>query len=293
VAGDPVSRERTSVVTPAVASDITTTDTKVATYKNSKATINVIKRTMTGVQPRPDWSGKHATGTIVAFIADVVLTDGTALQSAFAKGTFARNSSETVSVMAKNNKAVLAINGDYSSFRMNGIVISEGKSYLDKGKRQGLATRRDGSALVYDETKTTAAKLLDDNVWLTQSFGPSLIQDGKVPAAGIEDFEVDFDVKPGTPGSIQGPQPRTGIGYVEKNHFVLIVVDGRGANNSQGVTMTEFAEMFITTGATLAYNIDGGQSASMYFNSGILNKPTDINGNSAERPTSNLIYIAK
>lgn len=254
-------------------------DTQIGTYSNSKARITVKKRV-------------SGTGedTVVSFIADVTLTDGTALQSAFANNSFSRSSTQNVSAMAKANKAVLAINGDYSSFRMNGIVVSNGVSYLDKGKRQGLALLRDGTAKVYDETTTNAAKLLSENVWQTQSFGPGLVVDGKIPS-GIDTYEIDDfgNVSPGAPGSIQGLNPRTGIGFIEKNHFIIIVVDGRKANNSRGATMPEFAQMFVDAGAKLAYNLDGGASETMYFNGITVNKPSD----GTERPTSNILYIAK
>lgn len=254
-------------------------DTTIGTYRDTKSQITVTKR-VTG-------SGSDA---VVAFIADITLTEGTSLRSAFAKDSFAKNSTETVSAMAKRKNAVLAVNGDYSSFRMTGIVISDGVSYLSKGTRAGLAVMRDGSAKVYDETTTNAADLLADKVWQTQSFGPGLVADGSV-VAGIDQFEIaDFGpVKPGAPGSIQGNQPRTGIGMVEKNHFVMIAVDGRNANGSRGAKMTEFAQLFVGAGAKIAYNLDGGGSETMYFNGQVVNKPSG----GSERATSNMLYIGK
>lgn len=254
-------------------------ETTLGTYTNGKAAITV-KKKVTG-------SGSNV---LVAFVADVVLTDGTALKSAFAKDSFSKNTTEVVSAMARRNNAVLAVNGDYSSFRMNGIIISNGVSYLDKGKREGLALLRDGSAMLYDEMDTTAANLVADDVWLTQSFGPGLVNDGEIPD-GIDTYEIDDfgTVKPGALGSIQGNQPRTGIGLVEKNHYVMISVDGRNANNSRGATMSEFAQMFLDAGCQLAYNLDGGGSETMYFNGSVVNKPSS----GSERPTSNMLYIAK
>jgi exopolysaccharide biosynthesis protein len=272
--GRPGAMERLSVT----ASEATQ-DTLIGSYSNSKAKITVNKR-VTG----------SGSDMIVSFIADVILTEGTALRSAFANGTFSKGSTQTVSAMAKSNKAVLAINGDFSSFRMNGIIVSDGVSYLDKGKRPGLAIRRDGSAAVFDESKTTAGKLVGDNVWFTQSFGPGLVLDGKIPS-GIDQYEIDDfgNVPRCGGGSIQCNQPRTGVGMIEKNHFVLIVVDGRRANNSRGANMIEFAQMFVNVGATVAYNLDGGGSETMYFNGAVINKPCQ----GGERATSDILYIAK
>src|SRR5665811_843838 len=54
---------------------------------------------------------------ITYYVANVVLSDATSLQSAF----------------AKDNGAVFAINGDYYGFRDTGIVIRNGIAYRDEG----------------------------------------------------------------------------------------------------------------------------------------------------------------
>lgn len=87
------------------------------------------------------------------------------------------------------------------------------------------------------------------------------MNDGEVQP-GIDEGEIDnnFGLR-----SIQGNNPRTGIGLIATNHFVFVVVDGRSSGYSRGVTMTEFAEIFKALGATVAYNLDGGGSSTMYF----------------------------
>jgi hypothetical protein len=57
---------------------------------------------------------------------------------------------------------------------------------------------------------------------------------------------------------IQGKQPRMGVGIVDQNHFVLIVVDGCSRGYSRGATLTEFAGMLQELGCSQAYNLDGG-----------------------------------
>lgn len=54
---------------------------------------------------------------------------------------------------------------------------------------------------------------------------------------------------------------------------MFVVVDGRSAGYSRGVTMTEFAEIFQGLGAKVAYNLDGGGSSTMYFNGELVNRP--------------------
>src|SRR4051794_33209594 len=128
--------------------------------------------------------------TLTYFTARLDLNDATILRSAFAQDSFGQNIIETTSAIAENHDALFAINGDYYGFRDTGIVIRNGVSYRDAGAREGLAFYKDGTVSVYDETATNAAQLLEQGVWNTLSFGPSLLADGAVKP-GIDAVEVD------------------------------------------------------------------------------------------------------
>jgi len=222
---------------------------------------------------------------VTYFVADVTVTDATIMRSAFADDEFGENIIANPSEIAEGVGAVLAINGDYYGFRDTGIVIRNGVVFRDKGARQGLAFLTDGSARLYDETTTSAAALIADGVWHTLSFGPGLVQDGKV-LNGIDTVEIDTNFGN---HSVQGRQPRTGVGIVDANHLLFVVVDGRSAGYSRGVTMSELAQIFVDRGAKLAYNLDGGGSSAMIFNGGLVNNPL---GKGEERGTSDILYVA-
>jgi len=179
---------------------------------------------------------------------------------------------------------VFAINGDYYGFRSTGIVIRNGVAFRDEPARTGLAMYTDGTARIYDETTTTADRLVSEGVWNTLSFGPALVDGGEI-VSGIDEVEVDTNFGN---HSIQGQQPRTAVGFVDTNHLVLVVVDGRDAGYSRGVTMTELAQIMQDLGATAAYNIDGGGSSTMYFDGQVINQPS----NGGERATSDIFYVA-
>lgn len=222
---------------------------------------------------------------VTYYVADVTLTDATDLRAGFANNQFGTNIVEYTSDIAEYYDAIFAINGDYYGFRETGIVIRNGVIYRDEPARIGLAIYADGSIEVYDETATSAEELLAAGVFNTLSFGPALVDDG-VMLAGIDAVEVDTNLGN---HSIQGTQPRTGIGIIADNHFVFVVVDGRSTGYSRGVTMTEFAQIFLDLGATEAYNLDGGGSATMYFDGELVNNPL---GKGKERGTSDILYIA-
>ena len=248
--------------------------TTATSYKSDTAQIQITK-VVTG-------SGND---TVTYYVADITVTDATIVRSAFANDQFGTNIIANPSEIAAQAGAVLAINGDYYGFRDTGIVIRNGVIYRDIGARQGLAFYSDGSMKLYDETKTNAKTLLSQGVWQTLSFGPGLVEGGKI-ISGIDSVEVDTNFGN---HSVQGQQPRTGIGLIGKNHLVFVAVDGRSSGYSRGVTMTEMAQIFVDLGATVAYNLDGGGSTTMVFNDKVVNNPL---GKGEERGTSDIIYIA-
>ena len=262
--------ENSTVATVDATSEAVTTAT---TYQSDTASIS-ISTVVTG----------SGSDTVTYYVADVQLTDATALRSAFAQNSFGENIVENPSAIAEDNGAVFAINGDYYGFRDTGIIIRNGVVYRDTGARTGLAFYLDGHVEVYDETATTAQELLDADVWNTLSFGPAIIADGE-PVDGIESVEVDINFGN---HSIQGDQPRTAVGVIDDNHLAFVVVDGRSPGYSKGVTLTGLADIMLGLGATTAYNLDGGGSSTMYFNGSLVNNPL---GTGTERGTSDILYI--
>ncbi|MFT3860607.1 phosphodiester glycosidase family protein [Micropruina sp.] len=257
------------------ASSAVPTGTSTDDSYTSSATSLTIEKVSTG-------SGSDA---ITYFVADITTTDATLIRSAFAQDEFGTNIIAYPSVIAKSKNAVLAINGDYYGFRDTGIVVRDGVAYRDKGARQGLAMYRNGSMTLYDETETDAEQLIADGVWNTLSFGPGLVNGGKV-IDGIDSIEIDTNFGN---HSIQGNQPRTAVGMIAANHFVWVVVDGRSNGYSRGMTLPELAQVFVDRGAQVAYNLDGGGSSAMVFNGNLVNNPL---GKGQERGTSDILYVA-
>lgn len=233
--------------------------------------------------------GTTATGsgsdTLTYYTADITVSDATAVRSAFASNQFGLNITAKPSEIASSNSAVFAINGDYYGFRETGILIRNGTVYRDSPAREGIAFYADGHVEIYDETTTNAQALADAGVWNTLSFGPALVRDGQI-VSGIDSVEVDTNFGN---HSIQGAQPRTALGWVGTGHYMLVVVDGRDEGYSRGATMTELARIMADLGCRVAYNLDGGGSSAMYWNGGIINRPS----NGGERATSDILYIAQ
>ena len=84
--------------------------------------------------------------------------------------------------------------------------------------------------------------------------------------------------------------PRTAIGIVDELHYVFVCVDGR-TSDSRGMTVYELAEFMQSLGVSTAYNLDGGGSATMYFNGQVVNTPTSNGDLGDEREVSDIVYI--
>lgn len=167
------------------------------------------------------------------------------------------------SLIAQEYKAVYAQNGDYFADMRNptGVVIREGKVYRDNKAADTLAVMPDGTLRVYAAGEINAAGLQALGVQNTYSFGPGLIHEGAINP-NLKNQRLYRD------------NPRSGIGMVEKDHYVAIVVEGRDTA-SKGVTLDEYAKLFADEGCTEAYNFDGGASSCMVFMGQTLNTPTD------------------
>lgn len=214
------------------------------------------------------------------YVADVQLTDSSYLKTALAQGSYGRNVTQKTSEIAESVDAVLAINGDYYGAQEKGYVIRNGKLYRDTAiaNQEDLVIYEDGSFGIINESDVTAQELIEKGVVQTLSFGPALVQNGKITVSQNEEV-----------GQAMASNPRTAIGIIDDNHYVFVVSDGR-TSESAGLSLYELAEFMDSLGAETAYNLDGGGSSTMYFNGSVVNNTTGGMGNS-ERSVSDIVYI--
>jgi exopolysaccharide biosynthesis protein len=215
------------------------------------------------------------------YVADIRVSDVRFLKAAFAKDQYGKNIKEKTSDMAKNKNAILAINGDYYGSRDVGYVLRNGLLYRDKGAndREDLIIWPDGRFGIAYERNTSAKSLLDEGAWQVFSFGPALVKNSRISV------DVDTEV-----GQATYSNPRTAIAMVDKLHYLMVVSDGR-TDRSEGLTLYQLAEFLQSKGATLAYNLDGGGSSTMYFNGRVVNEPVNHGSTVSERSISDIVYI--
>lgn len=245
----------------------TSSGTVIGTYSDSKSKITVTQ---------------YRAYDSNIYVADVEVTDGTSILSAFANNTYGRNITDTTSDMAEENNAVLAINGDYYGARQSGYVIRNGVVYRNQGSNgEDMVISKDGSLSFISESDTTTDSLLQKQAWQVLSFGPVLVENGQVAVS--ENDEV---------GMAMVSNPRTAIGTVAKNHYLFVVSDGR-TSESAGLSLYELANFMKSLGATNVYNLDGGGSSTMVFQGEVVNNPTTNGNKISERAVSDILYIGK
>ena len=236
-----------------------------STYKDDNIEISIEKVNENGV---------------IYYVVDVQLSNATYLRTAFANNTFGRNINQLTSTMATNNDAILAINGDFYGFRDSGLIIRNGVLYRDLARsspdNQTLLIDGLGNFSTITEGSISGDSLVAQGIIQSFSFGPVLVKDGVIQSCTTNFVSSKAN-------------PRTAIGMIEPLHYLWVVVDGRSSVSS-GMTLKQLAQVFVDRGATIAYNLDGGGSSTLWFNGKIINNPVD-GSSGGERKVSDIIYI--
>ena len=84
--------------------------------------------------------------------------------------------------------------------------------------------------------------------------------------------------------------PRTAIGFTADRRTLLVVVDGRQAPYSAGMTLPELTDLMFRLGAVDAINLDGGGSTAMAIRGRTVNRPSDREG---ERAVGNALTLVR
>ncbi|MGS4787824.1 phosphodiester glycosidase family protein [Streptococcus sp. P25B114] len=247
------------------ATNVTTTDTSYAD-DNIQITLETI-----------------TTNNTTVYVADIQVSSAEYLKTALAQNTYGTNVTAKTSATAAANNAILAVNGDYYGANSTGYVIKNGVLYRDTVRDNAsygdLAIYADGSFEIIYENEITAQELIDNGVVNLLAFGPTLVENGEI----VVDTSTEV-------GRAMFSNPRSAIGIIDENHYIIVVADGR-TSESEGLSLYQLAEVIKQYGATTAYNLDGGGSSTLYFNGQVINNPT-TNGNTiSERAVSDIVYI--
>jgi len=103
------------------------------------------------------------------------------------------------------------------------------------------------------------------NVWDVMGGSPILVANGRRVVGTC------------TTSFCSSRNPRTGVGVTADGRILMVVVDGRQARWSVGVSLPKLAAIFRKLGAVSALNLDGGGSSTMVVRGEVVNRPSSGN----------------
>ncbi|MHC1785895.1 MAG: phosphodiester glycosidase family protein [Christensenellales bacterium] len=207
------------------------------------------------------------------YLADIRLAAIDRLRRALAHDAWGAGT-EKLGDIATRSGALLALTGDNARLLGKGLVVANGEVLRSSSNalRDNCLVGRDGTmaCLVRGQMDLTAA--LGTDIWQSFLFGPSLLLPDGSPC---QKFSSDVAVA----------NPRSVIGWYEPGHFCFLLVEGR-RKHQRGLTLAELARLMAELGCRSAYNLDGGQSAMLWFKGALVNSPYK-----GGRPLTDIVII--
>lgn len=245
-----------------------------------------------GVWYRYLWS---ATGPWAVHVVEADLTRcDLALRTlrAEARESGGRGHERVSSMVARSGgRALVAVNADFFTPEGTAVGSEVVAGRVTSARARPIVAWRPGappwmgSAAVRDDSLRVGwAVALRSGDGLTQAVGgfPELLDGGhRVGDLGVAD----------RPAFAASRHPRTAVAWdPDRSLLLLVVVDGRQAPYSVGMTLPELAGLLEAWGAREAINLDGGGSSVMVVLGTARNHPSDGAG---ERPVVNALALVR
>ena len=178
----------------------------------------------------------------------------------------------------RRTNGVVGMSSDYCAFRNYGIIVQYGNVIRTKSRKllDDAIYDKNGNFTSCEDTNDFFESDVFKNgeVIHTFAFGPVLVDDYKVNTSPkLRDYICQAT----------DPYPRAAICQFDNDlHYLLCTVD------RPGLTLTEFAQVLQSKGVRFAYNLDGGQTATLMFNNDVFN----VVAYGGQRPVSDILYFA-
>lgn len=158
----------------------------------------------------------------------------------------------------------------------SGVVVLQAQG----GAGRRLAGLRVGEAVSWHAAVVSASTGTDRAAVEAVGGYPVLLRTGRIAP------DIEEGVSPAFGAS---RHPRTAVGVAAGGRRLLwVVVDGRQAPYSAGMTLAELAGLMQRLGADEALNLDGGGSSALVVDGRVVNRPSDPTG---ERPVGNALAL--
>lgn len=191
----------------------------------------------------------------------------------------------TIDQFAQKTEAIAAINAgffDPENQQSTSYVTVQGKQVADPKQNDRLVNNPDlaaylpkifdrsefrryqcGQEIRYDIAPHSAPIPADCQLLDAIGGGPQLLPDNTALAEGFVDYQNGEMIR--DPLGISLANARSAIGITRNGDIVLVMAGQSETSPSSGLALAELATLMKTIGAEKALNLDGGSSASFYY----------------------------
>ena len=172
---------------------------------------------------------------------------------------------QKLSNFSDSENAQVAINA--SGFSINNKELIPTGTVIQDGKilSVGAPNRHGGGLIGFNK---------DHVLVLTTDSAEEAIKDGMVDAVEFGPFLIVNGISAEVSGNGGwGYANRTAIAQRKDGIVLFLVIDGRGANGSNGISIADMISLFEKYGAYNAANLDGGGSSTLTINGELINDP--------------------
>ena len=213
-------------------------------------------------------------------ISEVKIADPSQLRRFLADGEYGSSKKYYTSEMAPSVNAITALSGDYYAFRDFGIVVYNGQVYRAEGQRLDtcFVDSNGDMHFVYAKEMTDQGEIEEyvkkNDIRFSLAFGPVMVDNGQL-------CEIPYSYRI---GEIDTMNARSALCQMGPLHYLLVTVNAeKPARHGQDVAT--FAKYLHEMGCINAYNLDGGQTATLVMNDKLISF-------TKERMISDIIYFA-
>ena len=226
---------------------------------------------------------KERVGRTACTFSEIRIADASQFRRHLAGDEYASSIQLKASDMAKTVNAVVAMNGDFYAFRQTGVIVYDRKLYRFDPTRLDTCFWTSSGNMIFSHIgelttrEETEQFIADNDILFSTSFGPILVENGEL-----------YYTATYAAGEVNDIYARAAIGMTDDLHYLLMVTSTDGGSYVNGMTVMDSARLMLEKGCYQAYELDGGQTATIVYNG----EPANGIVYGYERTMSDIIYFA-